>query len=183
MRVYIDPTVILVSTKVDETIIETFENLTEDRLALPFVLEVRPPGEFSSDTGKSKLASLSFENFDESHMSLVIPGDLNLLEDEDMENAPGQRGRLLRLAGLIDLESRITVLILNPDFLMEHGRSLIPDWLRWCFAVLSTTEAHCLPSSRGSSCRIDVPRFVTRNVHTQEHDVRILDGSSINSLI
>ncbi|KAJ4296681.1 hypothetical protein N0V90_006729 [Kalmusia sp. IMI 367209] len=111
LRVYIDPTVVLVSTKIDDAVIDTFENLAEDRFSLPFLLEVRPPSEFSFDAAKSKLASLSFEDNDPLHINFVVPGDLNPLGEESMENARGRQGRLLRLAGLIDLDSRITVLI------------------------------------------------------------------------
>jgi DNA mismatch repair protein MSH5 len=109
VRVYIDPTVVLVSTKVDETVTETLENLAEDRFSLPFLLEVRPPGEFSSDAAKGKLATLRFGDDGAPQMNFVVPGDLNLLGEESLGNAPGQHGRLLRLAGLVDLESRLTV--------------------------------------------------------------------------
>ncbi|KAJ4353311.1 uncharacterized protein N0V89_005038 [Didymosphaeria variabile] len=109
LRVYIDPTVVLVSTKIDDAVIEALENLAEDRFSLPFLLEVRPPGEFSFDTAVGKLATLRYEDVGASQMNFVVPGDLNLLRDESLENAPGQQGRLLRLAGLVDMESRLTV--------------------------------------------------------------------------
>lgn len=109
MRVYIDPTVVLVSTKIDDTVIETLENLAEDRFSLPFLLEVRPPGEFSFDAAKSKLATLRFGDDSPPQLNFIVPGDLNLLGEESLENAPGQQGRLLRLAGLVDMDSRLTV--------------------------------------------------------------------------
>ncbi|KAF1968338.1 mismatch repair protein 5 [Bimuria novae-zelandiae CBS 107.79] len=109
LRVYVDPTVVLVSTRIDDAVIETLESLAEDRFSLPFLLEVRPPGEFSYDAAKGKLASLHFEDNDVPQVKFVVPGDLNLLGEESLENASGQQGRLLRLAGLIDLDSRLTV--------------------------------------------------------------------------
>ncbi|KAL5397216.1 hypothetical protein PMIN02_002488 [Paraphaeosphaeria minitans] len=109
LRVYIDPTVVLVSTKIDDTVIETLEDLAEDRFSLPFLLEVRPPSEFSFDAAKGKLATLRFEDDAVPQMNFIVPGDLNLLRDESLENAPGQQGRLLRLAGLVDMDSRLTV--------------------------------------------------------------------------
>jgi DNA mismatch repair protein MSH5 len=109
VRVYIDPTVVLVSTKIDDTVVETLENLAEDRFSLPFLLEVRPPGEFSFDAAKGKLATLRLEDDGAPQMNFIVPGDLNLLGEESLKNAPGQQSRLLRLAGLIDLESRLTV--------------------------------------------------------------------------
>lgn len=109
VRVYIDPTVVLVSTKIDDAVIETLENLAEDRYSLPFLLEVRPPGEFSFDAAKSKLTSMKLEYDDVSQVNFVVPGDVNVLGDESLESASGQQGRLLRLAGLLDLESRLTV--------------------------------------------------------------------------
>ncbi|KAL1607764.1 hypothetical protein SLS60_002700 [Paraconiothyrium brasiliense] len=105
LRVYVDPTVVLVSTKIDDAVVEMLENLAEDRFSLPFLLEVRPPGEFSFDAAIGKLATLRFEDDGVAQMNFVVPGDLNLLGEESLENAPGQQGRLLRLAGLVDMES------------------------------------------------------------------------------
>ena len=109
VRVYIDPTIVLFSTKIDDAVIESLESLAEDRFSLPFLMEVRPPGEFSFDAAKGKLATLRFENDDVPQVNFIVPGDLNLLGEESLKSAPGQQGRLLRLAGLIDLESRLTV--------------------------------------------------------------------------
>ncbi|OAG13030.1 uncharacterized protein CC84DRAFT_1255161 [Paraphaeosphaeria sporulosa] len=109
LRVYIDPTVVLVSTKIDDTVIETLENLAEDRFSLPFLLEVRPPSEFSFDAAKGKLATLRIEDDVVPQMNFVVPGDMNLLGEGSLENASGHQGRLLRLAGLVDMDSRLTV--------------------------------------------------------------------------
>jgi DNA mismatch repair protein MSH5 len=112
VRVYIDPTVVLVSTRIDDTAIEVLESLAEDRFSLPFLLEVRPPGEFAFDTAKGKLATLRLANTYVPQVNFVVPSDPGPLGEESLEDAPGQQNRLLYLGGLIDLESRLTVI--NP---------------------------------------------------------------------
>lgn len=109
MRVYIDPTVVLVSTRIDDTVIEILESLAEDRFSLPFLLEVRPPGEFAFETAKGKLATLRFDNSHVSQVNFVVPGDPGSLGEESLEDTSGQQNRLLYVGGLIDLESRLTV--------------------------------------------------------------------------
>lgn len=108
MIVYVDPTVVLVSTKIDDTVVETLDHMAEDRFSLPFLLEVRPPNEFSFEAAKGKLATLRLED-DVTRVDFIVPGDVNMLGDESLENIPGQQGRLLRLAGSIDMDSQITV--------------------------------------------------------------------------
>lgn len=139
MRVYIDPTIVLVSTKVDDTVIETLESLAEDRYSLPFLLEVRPPVEFSFDSAKGKLAALRFKDHNVRHVSFIVPGDVNLLGEESLENAPGQQGRLLRLSGLIDMESRLTV---------RHRYPNIPAAMVLIMLRLAV-QVHCYPTYRG----------------------------------
>lgn len=117
MRVYIDPTVILVSTRIDDAVMEILESLAEDRFSLPFLLEVRPPGEFAFETAKGKLASLKLDNTYMPQVNFVVPGDLGLLGEESLEHAPGQQSRLLYLGGIIDLESRLTVNFLRPVYI------------------------------------------------------------------
>lgn len=109
MRVYIEPTVVLVSTRIDDTVIEILEGPAEDRFSLPFLLDVRPPGEFSFDAAKTKLAALNLEGMAVPQVDFIVPGDLSPLRNESLETNHGQQGRLLRLAGLIDMESRSTV--------------------------------------------------------------------------
>lgn len=130
VRLSIDPTVVLVSTKIDDTVIDCFDpdaksmasmSGDNDQFRLPFVLEVRPPSEFYYDAAKGKLVSLRLDEGDHSRVSFNVPGELTAIDNGDEEGALGQQGQLLRLAGCIDLESRATVrlsYITNPDLLV-----------------------------------------------------------------
>jgi DNA mismatch repair protein MSH5 len=115
---FIDPTVILVSTKIDDAVVERFDpelrtgasvSDDNDQFRLPFVLEVRPPSEFHYDTAKTKLVSLRLGQEDGTRINLIIPGELATIEQFGQESTAGQQGQLLRLAGWIDLDSRLTV--------------------------------------------------------------------------
>lgn len=118
VRTFIEPTVILVSTKTDDKVIDRFDpearsadctSSDNDQFRLPFLLEVRPPNEFSYDTAKRKLASLRFDAESGTRASFNIPGELASMDHLNEQGAVDQQGQLLRLAGRIDLESRLTV--------------------------------------------------------------------------
>lgn len=115
MRIYIDPTVILVSTKIDDKVIDCFDpdakSGDNDQFRLPFLLEIRPPSEFNYDCAKNKLANLRLGEDDDTHIEFNIPGELATVGHPGKGQSAGQQGQLLRLAGWIDLESRSTVLI------------------------------------------------------------------------
>lgn len=118
MRTFIEPTVILVSTKIDDRVIERFDpearnecaSSDNDQFRLPFLLEIRPPNEFSYDAAKSKLVSLRLGDESGTRVSFNIPGELASMNHLNEEGTLGQQGQLLRLAGWIDLDSRSTVL-------------------------------------------------------------------------
>lgn len=77
---------------------------------MPFVLDVRPPSEFSYEVAKSKLTNLKFGQDDDARFAFVVPGDTIAAEGyEDEDSVIGRHGQLLRLAGWVDLESRLTV--------------------------------------------------------------------------
>lgn len=112
-----EPTVILVSTKLDDTIIDRFEQEGKnresqsgdnDQFRLPFILEVRPPSEFYYDVAKGKLANLRLGEQNDTRFNLNIATELTAVGHEQT-SAVGQQEQLLRLAGLIDMESRVTV--------------------------------------------------------------------------
>ncbi|KAF1841047.1 uncharacterized protein K460DRAFT_420875 [Cucurbitaria berberidis CBS 394.84] len=118
LRMFIDPTVILVSTKIDDIVIDRFDPEAKsgdsvisdnDQFRLPFLLEVRPPSEFYYDAAKSKLANLRLGDDDGTRVSFNIPGELAAVDHLNGETAASQHGLLLRLAGWIDIESRVTV--------------------------------------------------------------------------
>ncbi|KAF2866754.1 muts domain V-domain-containing protein [Massariosphaeria phaeospora] len=118
LRLYIEPTVILVSTKIDDTVIDRLdpearsgasENGHNDQFRLPFLLEIRPSSEYSYDAARSKLASLKFEEEDGPQVTFVVPGDVVAAEGLDDDEGVNRQGQLLRLAGWVDMESRLTV--------------------------------------------------------------------------
>jgi DNA mismatch repair protein MSH5 len=119
LRMFIDPTVILVSTKIDDSVIDRFDpeawsggsaSGDNDQFRLPFLLEVRPPSEFFYDAAKSKLVNLRLGHEHGTRVSFNVPGELGSNDQLDEENIAGQQGQLLRLAGWIDIESCKTVM-------------------------------------------------------------------------
>jgi DNA mismatch repair protein MSH5 len=118
VKLFIDPTIILVSTKVDDSVIDRFDPESKsgdllsgdnDQFRLPFVLEVRPPSEFYYDAAKSKLVNLHLGEEDGTYISFNVPGELAANVHLSDDNVAGQQGQLLRLSGWIDIESRVTV--------------------------------------------------------------------------
>ncbi|KAF2032567.1 hypothetical protein EK21DRAFT_60557 [Setomelanomma holmii] len=119
LRTFIDPTVILVSTKIDDAVIDRFDpeaksgacnGCDNDQFRLPFSLEVRPPSEFYYDTARSKLVNLQLGEENGTRVNFNVPGELAAVDHIDNDdNAARQQGQLLRLAGRIDIESRVTV--------------------------------------------------------------------------
>jgi DNA mismatch repair protein MSH5 len=118
LRVFISPTVVLVSTKIYDTVIDSFDpearssgsmTADNDQFRLPFLLEVRPPSEFYYSAARSKLVSLQLGEDDGTRVSFNVPGELGVDNHREEDNVAGQQGQLLRLAGWVDIESRITV--------------------------------------------------------------------------
>ena len=116
VKTFIDPTVILVSTKIDDAVIDRFDpeaksggsvSSSNDQFRLPFLLDVRPPSEFYYDAAKSKLMTLRLGEDDGTQIDFNVSGDHSAGHDDD--GAHRHQGRLLRLAGWIDMESRVTV--------------------------------------------------------------------------
>jgi DNA mismatch repair protein MSH5 len=116
LRVLINPTVILVSTKIDDTVIDRFDpearsngsaSVDNDQFRLPFLLDVRPPSEFDYKTAKTKLVNLQLG--EETRVSFNVPGELGANDHLKEDSVAGHQGQLLRLAGWIDIESRTTV--------------------------------------------------------------------------
>jgi DNA mismatch repair protein MSH5 len=82
----------------------------DDRFRLHYLLEVRPLGEFSYESSKSKLANLRLGSDKGPRITLTIPGDVIGTDgDEIQDENSGRHEHLLRLAGWVDLESRVTV--------------------------------------------------------------------------
>lgn len=79
-----------------------------------YVLDSRPSAEFQYEPAKSKLVNSDSSGSSGPRMQFSTPGDelmgnMRYIQDpEDYETA-GHQGRLLRIAGYIDLESRVSV--------------------------------------------------------------------------
>lgn len=115
VKTFIDPTVILLSIKASDSVINLFDpeaksgesaSSNNDPFRLPFLLDIRPSGEFHYDAAKTKLMTLRLGEVDGTRLNFIVPGDHVAAYDDDV---PGQQCHLLRLAGWIDLESRVTV--------------------------------------------------------------------------
>jgi DNA mismatch repair protein MSH5 len=116
VRTYVEPTVVLVSTKIDDAVINHFKSeardgdpeASNDRFRLPFLLEVRPASEFHYDAAKRKLGNLGIGEPNGPQVTFLKPGDI-VAEGNDERNKMDQQARILRLGGWIDVESRLTV--------------------------------------------------------------------------
>ncbi|KAF2639892.1 hypothetical protein P280DRAFT_402438 [Massarina eburnea CBS 473.64] len=119
LRVYIDPTIVIISTKTDDVVShkldpegrsDASESGDHDQYRLPFLLEVRPPSEFSYGSAKSKLANLRLGDGHAYRRDFKVPGD-NVLDESAHagEEALGQQGQMLYLSGLIDMDSTLTI--------------------------------------------------------------------------
>jgi DNA mismatch repair protein MSH5 len=80
---------------------------------MPALCSPRPVSEFSYDSAKSRLVNLKLGHEDGPRITFVTPGDLTAGNDEGyavgdaaVENSQGQ---FLRLAGWINVDSRVTV--------------------------------------------------------------------------
>ncbi|KAL9609329.1 MAG: hypothetical protein Q9167_005895 [Letrouitia subvulpina] len=120
LRIYAQPTVMLLSSKANEI----FEALsgsaherreTEDRdygFRDSYTSDIRPSPDFSYEAAKNKLADLFTALHDESQVAFLTPEDACVYNDynETSEAGPnGRQGKLLRLSTHVDLESRFTV--------------------------------------------------------------------------
>ena len=79
---------------------------------MPYVLEVRPSSEFNYEAAKRKLIDLRIRSDAGSQTAFITPGDSEFYDDVgDSHNASftSRQGRLLRLLGQIDFDSRLSV--------------------------------------------------------------------------
>ncbi|KAL8831364.1 MAG: hypothetical protein Q9170_005327 [Blastenia crenularia] len=120
VKLHAQPTIILLSTRVDESVdayldpgIASRDLVREDDdFNIPYLVEVRPSTEFGYEAGQTRLASIRLHKNNEPHVAFVTPGDAESYLEYSQNQDPsytGHQGKLLRLSGLIDLESRLTV--------------------------------------------------------------------------
>ncbi|KEQ73926.1 mismatch repair protein 5 [Aureobasidium namibiae CBS 147.97] len=120
LKTFIDPTIILVSSKFDDTVLEKLDperrNMGDGDSAvygMPALRSARPVSEFSYDSARSRLVNLKLGHEDGPRITFMTPGDLTAESSEDCMAGDGavesRQGQLLRLAGWIDVDSRVTV--------------------------------------------------------------------------
>ena len=86
--------------------------MADDRFRLPYALELRPSPEFQYESAKNKLAAVRLDIHLQPDVFFNAPGDADSADrfnDEEGAESNIHRGRLLRLAGWIDLESRLSI--------------------------------------------------------------------------
>jgi len=115
VKTCVEPTVLLVSNRMDDAILGRLDPDAERRgtnfgdtnhdPGLPYLLEVRPSPEFKYEGAKSKLINLNLEAENGPQIQFIIPGDILAEEDCGVR----RQEHLLRLASWIDIESRLTV--------------------------------------------------------------------------
>ncbi|KAF6234396.1 hypothetical protein HO173_007429 [Letharia columbiana] len=121
LKLHIQPTVVILSMRVDETVERYFDpdgrsrgsaNGDSDQFSLPYVLEIRPSQEFSYDAGKNKLINLRLFADGSPEISFITPADNDPYDDYGEgigAGYTGRQGQLLRLSASIDIESRLTI--------------------------------------------------------------------------
>lgn len=80
---------------------------------MPALCSARPMSEFSYDSARSRLVNLKLGHEDGPRITFMTPGDLTAESNEDYAAGDtaveSRQGQLLRLAGWIDVDSRVTV--------------------------------------------------------------------------
>ena len=87
-------------------------DIADDHFGLPYALDVRPSPEFNYEAAKNKLVNLRIGSDVGPRVTFVTPGDAIAHGgyDEGIDgDIAGRQGKLLRLSGWIDVDSRITV--------------------------------------------------------------------------
>lgn len=123
VKLFIDPTTVLVSSRCDDAVIHrldpdvgdgraSIDGRSTDQTCLPYVLQCRPNAEFGYDSARNKLVNLRIGQQGGPRVTFVVPGDV-MTDHEDHNNPDagfaGRQGQLLRLSGWINVESRTTV--------------------------------------------------------------------------
>ncbi|KAI9656836.1 MAG: MutS protein msh5 [Bathelium mastoideum] len=117
LKLFVEPTVVLLPGRIDDTVVERLDPETRtrssnDQFRLPYLMDIRPSGDFSYEGGKSKLLSLNIGVGDGPRLEFVVPGDVaahNGFSDFDDADRGSIQGRLLRLSAWIDFTSHVTV--------------------------------------------------------------------------
>lgn len=76
-----------------------------------YVLDARPSSEFNYAAAKNKLVNLELSANEELGIIFISPGEEltgDTANDEALQAGIGRQGRLMRLGGLIDIDSKLT---------------------------------------------------------------------------
>ena len=84
------------------------KHYTSDDVFGSYILDSRPSSEFRYDTAKDKLVNLELGEDRPPSMILTTPGD-ELEATYGEGSLGGRQGRLMRLAGRVDLGSKLSV--------------------------------------------------------------------------
>ena len=110
---------------------------TGDPFNLPYLLELRPSLEFNYEAGKSKLVNLQIGANDGPQITFIVPGDVHVATeyyDEENEAFVGRQAQLLRLSGLINVESQLTVRATTSLRIILYSTSV--GWVCWRALVI-----------------------------------------------
>jgi DNA mismatch repair protein MSH5 len=127
LRVYVQPTVVLLPSRIDEKVSDALDPKTNDSLDIAtnsdinkssepsshaaHILEIRPSNEFSSEGGKARLADVELPSED-GRVRFVVPGEVDPYESYEQGLEMGftaRQGKMLGLASKIDLDSEVSV--------------------------------------------------------------------------
>lgn len=123
VKLFIDPTVVLTSLKCNDEAIDRLdpegrnnaasaEEGRSDQTRLPYLLECRPPADFSYQSARNKLVDMHVGQNNGPTVTYVVPGDVLSRDDDypaDDDGSAGRQAQLLRLAGWINMDSRMGV--------------------------------------------------------------------------
>lgn len=138
LKIHISPTTVLINTKANETleeyftpyarrintaegesiaavVVSPFHSLTlSDDVSGSYLLEWRPSSDFKYESSKDRLAALFLPLDVHTHMAFLTPGDATAMAAEaDYGDTTGHEGRLMRLAGVINLDAYISVCVVT----------------------------------------------------------------------
>lgn len=132
VKLFIDPTTMVVPMRLDEAILEKLDpeargrgtsddrsinassdlrerlTMTGEAYNLPYSIDLRPSGEFAYEAATHKLANLRIGEAGGPRFTFIVPGDV-VAEDGMEGGSIADQGNSLRLAGFVDLESVLTV--------------------------------------------------------------------------
>ncbi|MCJ1249396.1 MutS protein msh5 [Trapelia coarctata] len=130
LKLHIQPTVVLLSSRVDDALYENMDpehrardsindkggffhkDIQTDQFRLPYIIDIRSSPEFNYEAGKRKLVDIRTLKRARSLADFVVPGEDTSYEEYGEGYETGftrHQGKLLRLSGSIDLESQISV--------------------------------------------------------------------------